>query len=194
MGLENNLTLAQPNCDDYLHRLSDGEFYYSSKSGATLEERDSHQHAWFTPYHHGCPVPEVTTIRITSTTLLPAWFSEVISRCNHLLSLSENWDTYGAKKININAVVDMVDILSEIMSLDMPMPSVVPTNTGNVQLEWHARGIDLEIEVAPNKHVDVFFEDQNKVLDSWEGEFKFEPLNIPEHLNRAIEELNRRTA
>ncbi len=193
MGLENNLALAQPSCDDYLHGLSDGEFYYSSKCGATLEERDSHQHAWFIPYHHGCSVSKIT-IKITSTTLLPAWFSEVISRCNHLLSLPENWDTYGAKKININAVTNMVDILSKIMNSDMPMPSVVPTNTGNVQLEWHAKGIDLEIEVDSNKYVEVFFEDQNKVLDSWEDEFKFNPLNIPRHLNMVIEELSRRAA
>ncbi len=193
MGLDNDSALAQLNCDDYLHGLSDREFYYSSKGGATLEERDSHQHSWFTPYHQGYSVPNVM-VKIPSTTLLPAWFSGVISRCNHLLSLSENWDTYGAKKINIKAVTNMLDILSMIMSLDMPMPSVVPANTGNVQLEWHAKGIDLEIEVDSNKYIEVFFEDQNKVLDSWEDEFKFSPLNIPIHLNSVIEELNRRTA
>ena len=40
----------------------------------------------------------------------------------------------------------------------MPRPAVVPTVKGGVQLEWHANGLDLEIEISPDSGGSIFYE------------------------------------
>jgi hypothetical protein len=36
-------------------------------------------------------------------------------------------------------------------------PSIVPGNSGDVQVEWHWGGVDLEIEVSDHEPVVVFW-------------------------------------
>jgi len=40
-----------------------------------------------------------------------------------------------------------------------PVPSIVPTNSGGIQLEWHRNGVDLEIEVISARKFGVLFVD-----------------------------------
>ncbi len=46
-------------------------------------------------------------------------------------------------------------------------PTVVPTVHGGIQLEWHTRGIDLEIEVSPEGRCDVYCQEDNT---EWEDD------------------------
>ncbi len=45
------------------------------------------------------------------------------------------------------------------MTSETPRPSVVPTSHGGIQLEWHTRGIDLEVGVAEPEQVTASYED-----------------------------------
>jgi hypothetical protein len=47
---------------------------------------------------------------------------------------------------------------------------VVPTARGGIQLEWHTRGIDLEIELAVPEGIHVLYEDA-----AGEEEWELEP-------------------
>jgi hypothetical protein len=49
----------------------------------------------------------------------------------------------------------------------VPLPSIVPTRRGTIQIEWHARGVDLEIDVRSPTDIVAIFEDL-RTGDTWE--------------------------
>lgn len=63
-------------------------------------------------------------------------------RLKELEALKENWDTYGARPITKEAIEAARSFLSTL--------TVVPCSDGGVQIEAHAIGIDVEIEIGPN--------------------------------------------
>jgi hypothetical protein len=76
--------------------------------------------------------------------------------------LEENWDSYGARRIDPHCIEAAANLLRAVMNAATPMPSVVPTNRGGIQLEWHRGGIDLEIEIESPTRMNVFFEDERE--------------------------------
>lgn len=76
-----------------------------------------------------------------------------------LLSMPPGWDSYGGKPIDrqkANAALGLVGIALENGA---PMPAIVPTSDGSVQLEWHRRGVDLEIRATSGTSFQLYFED-----------------------------------
>ena len=98
-----------------------------------------------------------------------AWVIPVKRRFEELLSLPPNWDSYGAQQLNPRYLQIALDLLSEVMLPRTPHPSIVPTTSGSLQLEWHTRGIDLEVEfIAPGRW-NVLFVDST-TGEEWERE------------------------
>lgn len=89
----------------------------------------------------------------------PSWMPSVLGRLKRLLSLPGGWDSYGAPPIDRDAVVHVVEVLNRALGPDAPAPQVVPTPFGGIQLEWHRRGVDLEIEIRPDGSYSLCFED-----------------------------------
>ena len=96
------------------------------------------------------------------------WLSPTIERLNGLLRLPDNWDRDGASRVNPRAAVAALELLGAAARPDTPAPSIVPTDEGGVQLEWHLRGMDLEVEVAPSGRVHGFFADIADITE-WEA-------------------------
>ncbi len=88
----------------------------------------------------------------------PTWLRSVESRINELLNLPENWDSYGAEHIHAETAEKALQVLEELADWNTPDPSVVPTNRGGVQFEWHTRGIDFEIQFDPSGEIRFCFE------------------------------------
>lgn len=99
----------------------------------------------------------------------PAWLIPTVQAMGELLGLPENWDSYGARPVNPGVVSFALQLLSETMRADTSAPAVVPTSCGGVQLEWHTRGIDLEIEIRSPGRMYVSYADQQQDTE-WEGE------------------------
>jgi hypothetical protein len=95
----------------------------------------------------------------------PNWLLPTIEKLSELLSLGPNWDSYGARSIDANRVLEALRLLGRVMLNDSPPPCVVPTNCGGVQLEWHIAGVDLEIDIISSADIHVSFESSN---ESWE--------------------------
>ena len=95
----------------------------------------------------------------------PGWLSPTIDKFIELLALPTNWDSYGAWPIDPKCALAALRLLGRIMHNDSPPPSVVPTNRGSVQLEWHTGGVDLEINVVSPSEFHVSYEDSSQ---SWE--------------------------
>lgn len=87
-----------------------------------------------------------------------AWAAKVVDRLNELLDLKANWDSYGARPIQLGHVRLACEVLAHAMRYDIPLPSIVPTNRGGIQLEWHMRGVDLEVETLPHQRLRVSYD------------------------------------
>lgn len=89
----------------------------------------------------------------------PGWLMTAIERITSLGKLRTNWDSYGARPVDPRCAVAAIDFLLVAVSESMPLPSVVPTSRGGIQLEWHCNGIDLEIEFSSPTKIRLAFED-----------------------------------
>jgi hypothetical protein len=92
-------------------------------------------------------------------------------------TLSEGWDSYGAKAIELQAVNSAIELLRRIVQPDTPKPAVVPTNRGGIQIEWHTRGVDLEIEITPHAEIRLLYQNpQENAEEEFELGFDLKPL------------------
>ena len=76
---------------------------------------------------------------------LPAWFDFLMQGLVDLLTLPPNWDSYDARPIEYDLVQQALQFTNGVLRPFSPAPSVVPLSSGGLQLEWHRKGIDLEI-------------------------------------------------
>lgn len=118
----------------------------------------------------------------------PAWLRPVISRLVELLRLPAGWNSYGASAVQIGAVEAALRVLIETMQSHTPAPSIVPTSHGGVQLEWHTREIDLEVEVTPTGHVTAAYECEPNGRE-WEADLSADLAPLVS----ALDELSPRT-
>ncbi len=101
----------------------------------------------------------------------PAWVEPTLKKLGEILRLPPNWDSYGARPIDLACAWAVWPLLSAIMRDDSPPPAVIPMSRGHIQLEWHAAGIDLEIEVIDARHFRVSFEDA-PAGEAWEKDIE----------------------
>ena len=111
--------------------------------------------------------PFVVTVRILANP--SGWIDSAISKLKKLSELSENWDSYGAKTIEKNAVLMALNLIEVIYSPRVPEPAIVPLASGGIQFEWHIPQKDLEISLSPNGQAAIYFEEIGKPLVSSEG-------------------------
>ena len=132
------------------------------------------------------PVEEPTGGLAMSTAATPQpWAQPVLETINYLLGLKPGWDSYGAPRIKPEVGRAAFDLLRDIMRANTPVPSIVPMGDGGVQIEWHVKGIDLEIEVRSMTQATACFEDLS-TKESWEkdlaGGLDVRPLTKPMRL------------
>jgi hypothetical protein len=89
----------------------------------------------------------------------PLWFDRVIARIIRLLDLPPNWDSYGARVVDVDSVKTALRVMFWTMKPETPLPQIIPTPKGTIQLEWHLRGIDLEVEAMPSGLLQISYED-----------------------------------
>jgi hypothetical protein len=81
---------------------------------------------------------------------------------NHLLKyvkLQRGWDTYNAQQIGWDTGFFALSILNDFMRPRTPIPQVVPSAAGGVQLEWHQKGVDLELHITGPYQCELWFKD-----------------------------------
>lgn len=100
---------------------------------------------------------------------MPAWLPRAIARLNHLLALEHDWDRDGAMPVSQVAAEWAVRLIGEAAQRGAPEPDVVPDVDGGLQVEWHVRGIDLEIATRSQNRFEVLFED-HQTGEDWEAE------------------------
>ena len=67
-------------------------------------------------------------------------FNDIIDRLDSFIDYEENWDSYGAKKIDKAAVDKAKDLISSIC--------VFPTKKGGVSIETNLPDAEIVIEIS----------------------------------------------
>lgn len=119
------------------------------------------------PRHDISPVPD------------PAWVAPTKEAMRRLSLLRDNWDTYGDPRIDPAILHAASSMLQDLMRSETPAPSVVPTSRGGVQLEWHVKGIDLEVEFFTPVSLHTLFEDHRTDIQ-WEAELIYDFSRLSE--------------
>ena len=87
---------------------------------------------------------------------VPEWFTETLQALEHLSTLRDNWDSYGARPIKDDTIFMALDLAYRTLPYDADAPIVVPTSDSGVQLEWSDDGYELEMRVRPNGEISAF--------------------------------------
>ena len=129
------------------------------------------------------PDPQPVHIRL-DVARAPAWLPEIVKKINTLLALPENWDSYGAVRVKSDAAFNTIRLLLSVMEEDTPFPSIVPVSSGDLQVEWHVFGIDLEIVINPHGYQILDVDSPPLQIDDteacWQSVFKLTNLAINE--------------
>jgi len=72
-----------------------------------------------------------------------------VTALDRLARLEDNWDGHGAVGISEAVIIRTRRLLSAFALARFPTPALVPTTCGGIQLEWHAGGLDVEIDLDP---------------------------------------------
>jgi hypothetical protein len=113
------------------------------------------------------------------------WQIEIQNQLVEHVQMPEGWDGYGAPAPTMDAAFFALLILSKIMRVRSPIPHVVPSSTGGIQLEWHEKDIDLELHISAPYRCEMWFQDYRqagRAPISLELAADFGPLKEPMRL------------
>jgi hypothetical protein len=91
----------------------------------------------------------------------------VEERLEQLLALNANWNGHDARPLRPDAVLIGVRVIASLLGSDegRPLPQIVPTWQGGLQLEWHLDPGDIEITVDPRSAVWAYVSEQDGFED-----------------------------
>jgi hypothetical protein len=93
------------------------------------------------------------------------WQIEVQGRLLKYVKMKKGWDSYGALPVGWDTGMFALFVLNDVMRTRTPIPQVVPSAAGGVQLEWHQKGIDLELHIAAPYQCELWFQDHQRPQD-----------------------------
>lgn len=101
-------------------------------------------------------VPSSVSAKRTTVEVRPSPYTDLLDRLDGLLGLPENWDSYGASRIENAAVATAKKLL---IALEVELESepeggapcfLGPVSDGGIQLEWQSANRLLEVTVGPD--------------------------------------------
>ncbi|MBM3735917.1 MAG: hypothetical protein FJW39_09045 [Acidobacteria bacterium] len=95
-------------------------------------------------------------------------FEKSVDAVVALLRLPPGWNSYSAKPVSRECAEEAIRLLDELLEFNTPLPSVVPTVRGGIQLEWHTGGVNIEVYVNSSQDVSFFAErlDSDQFIES----------------------------
>jgi len=87
------------------------------------------------------------------------WEAAVVQALVRLVNMPAGWDSYNAPPLRRDAAHFALEILQRVMRPRTPIPQVIPSAAGGVQLEWHEKGVDLELHITAPYQWELWFRD-----------------------------------
>ena len=88
------------------------------------------------------------------------WQIEVTNQLTKYVQMKQGWDGYNTPAPNMDAAFFALVVLNQVMRSRTPIPHVVPSSAGGVQLEWHEKQIDLELHITAPYECEMWFQDR----------------------------------
>jgi hypothetical protein len=95
----------------------------------------------------------------TQVLISPAWLGRVKQRLEELILLQPNWDSYGGAPVDPRVVQLATSVVEWFAVADMPPPDVFAMSDAGVQIEWHVRQVNIEIDISPLDGTTIYFDD-----------------------------------
>lgn len=98
---------------------------------------------------------EATTIPIHQTIKrLGEESKDIARRIKNFSALKENWDSYGAKRIEVSTISRAIEFYVAIILFypKPPTPFVVPACNGDIQFTWKGRSVKLKHSIPSNQN------------------------------------------
>ena len=115
----------------------------------------------------------------------PEWLMPALQGFANLVTLPANWDREGASRIDGATINRALAATDQLLDVDSPAPSVVPLSSGGLQIEWHRRRRDLEIEFTPTGKSEFYFFDE-ETAEEHEGPVGSNFVNLRGYLPRIL--------
>lgn len=168
--------------------------WFEPPASALQVEQDHLHRTWRTQQQKSSEcVGHAPLIRIPGP--LPVWLPQVVDQLNSILALKENWDSYGSHRMKPETAIAAIYVLDSVMLEDTPIPSIVPTPSGNIQAEWHIFGIDLEVEITRSGNYSVSYEDETEQSEPYEDDVLSHSIHgsspLPDFVNRITHRANK---
>jgi hypothetical protein len=87
------------------------------------------------------------------------WAARAADRLIELIRLPVGWDGHRGRPLAKLTAEFTCSLLARIMGPGVPLPAMMPASYGGLQLEWHRKGWDVEIEVMGPNHVQAYARD-----------------------------------
>ena len=113
------------------------------------------------------------------------WFAMLNERLGELVRLNKGWDGYQGQPVLYPNAVFAQKIIERVCGNNNIMPSIVPGTSGDLQIEWHTLGGDVELHVLSPNNVLAYYsnEEENKekeitltndfaIVSNWLNEIK----------------------
>ncbi len=75
------------------------------------------------------------------------WIEHLKERFDVITSLKTGWDGYEGKSVAFEHAVFAANLIDRLYTDDVPPPEIVPGSDGTLQIEWHRRGLSVELDV-----------------------------------------------
>ncbi|MGH9837473.1 MAG: hypothetical protein ACREEM_01670 [Blastocatellia bacterium] len=79
--------------------------------------------------------------------------SSMFDKLKELFELPDNWDGYGSPAIQPAVKETASDLANTLHKAGAPLPHIAPVSGGGIQLEWHKKDRELELEILPDGDV-----------------------------------------
>ena len=73
---------------------------------------------------------------------------ELKDKCIEFTKLKKGWDGFKASPVPIEKANVAMHLIDRLVNINVPKPSIVPTYDGSIQIEWHMKNYELEIEIT----------------------------------------------
>lgn len=125
--------------------------------------------------------------RVLITDRPSVWRGDVVDRLNYLCCLPLGWNGYRAGPVNFNTANFALRVLESVCSPDTPAPSIVPGSSGDLQIEWHLEGGDIELHIRAPNDVHAWYEACCAASDSQEVQLTIDFTTVAEWVKKLVE-------
>ncbi len=108
-------------------------------------------------------IPQLGFQRNVATMFEPEydWGKAVTEKLDELIKLEHGWDGYNATPVSFANASFAQALLNEICKTDTPPPpQIVPGVDGDLQIEWHIQGVDIELHIVQPYNVRFWTNDE----------------------------------